>query len=155
MQIRQRLRQATATDLPAIERALTAADLPVDGVAAGLSQFVVADDGAGVVGAAGIEWHGEHALLRSVVVTPAARGRGLARAMVGLLLERAAARRAGVYLLTNDADGYFAKLGFSVVGRAAVPPEIRASPEFASICPADATVMRRDATPMPPEGDAP
>ena len=62
------VRPATGDDLPAIERLLLAADLPVEGVAAALAEFVVVDDGAGVVGAAGLEWHGDHALLRSVVV---------------------------------------------------------------------------------------
>ena len=68
-------------------------------------------------------------------------------AMVGRLLESAAVRGAGVYLLTTTADRYFAKLGFAAVDRAAVPAEIRASPEFASICPDDATVMYRDTAP--------
>ncbi len=146
-----RLRSATTDDLPAIERLLVAADLPVDGVAGALPQFVVADEGAGAVGAAGLEWHGDHALLRSVVVAPEARGRGLARAMVDRLLEPAAARGARVYLLTTTAERYFATLGFAAVDRAAVPAEIRASPEFASICPSDATVMHHDTA---PEGDA-
>ncbi len=139
------IRSATEGDLPAIERALLSADLPVDGVAAGLAQFVVADAGAGAIAAAGLEWHGDHGLLRSVVVAPHLRGRGLARAMVDELLARAATRGAdGVYLLTTTAEGYFAALGFTAVDRAAVPAEIRASPEFALICPADATVMHCD-----------
>jgi amino-acid N-acetyltransferase len=143
MKLDAALRPATDDDLAAVEGLLIAADLPVEGVAAALSQFVVVEDGAGIVGAAGLELHGEHALLRSVVVAPEARGRGLARAMVGRLLEPAAAR-GGVYLLTTTADRYFATLGFAALDRAAVPAEIRASPEFASICPSDATVMYRD-----------
>ncbi len=146
-----RLRPTTDDDLPAIERLLIAVGLPVDGVAAALSQFVVLDEGTGVVGAAGLEWHGDHALLRSVAVAPETRGRGFARAMVGRVLEPAAARGAGVYLLTTTAERYFATLGFAAVDRSAVPAEIRASPEFASICPADATVMYRDTA---PEGEA-
>ena len=63
--------------------------------------------------------------------------------MVGRLLESAAVRGAGVYLLTTTADRYFASSG-SAVDRAAVPAAIRPSPEFASICPDDATVMHRD-----------
>ena len=148
------IRPATHSDLPAIEQALLSADLPTEGVAAGLSEFVVVDEGAGPIAAAGLEWHGEDALLRSVVVAPAARGRGLARTLVERLLERAEARNAGVFLLTTTADRYFAALGFAEIDRAATPTAIQSSAEFASICPADATVMRHDAGPQRVRGEA-
>jgi amino-acid N-acetyltransferase len=138
------VRPATGDDLPAIERLLLAADLPVEGVAAALPEFVVVDDGTGVVGAAGLEWHGDHALLRSVVVASEARGHGHGRAMIDRLLAPAGAGGAGVYLLTTTAARYFAALGFVAIDRNAAPAAIRSSPEFASICPADATVMHRD-----------
>jgi amino-acid N-acetyltransferase len=148
------VRSATDGDLPAIEKALLAADLPVEGVAAALPHFVVVDEGAGPIALAGLEWHGEYALLRSVVVDPAARGRGLARLMVAQLLERTAACKAGVFLLTTTADRYFASLGFAVIDRASAPAAIQSSAEFASICPADATVMRYDALPPTERGEA-
>lgn len=138
------IRPAAEADLPAIERALVAADLPVEGVAAALGQFVVADGGAGLCGAAGMEWHGDDALLRSVVVDTGARGTGVGRALVAALVDRAVARGVdGVFLLTTGAEGYFARFGFTPVPRGDVPPAIRQSAEFASICPGDATVMRR------------
>jgi amino-acid N-acetyltransferase len=51
---------------------------------------------------------------------------------------------ADVYLLTTTAAPFFEKLGFSVVDRTAVPPEVAAAPEFAAICPSTAIVMRYD-----------
>jgi amino-acid N-acetyltransferase len=141
------VRDATPADVPEIERALVAADLPIDGVAAGVDGFVVAAEGAVIVAAGGLEWYGAHPLLRSVVVAPAARNRGLARTVVAELLRRAAPGGAeSVYLLTTTAEGYFAALGFASIERADAPPEIRSSPEFASICPDNATVMRRRIT---------
>jgi amino-acid N-acetyltransferase len=142
------IRPATEDDLPAIESALIAADLPVEGVSAAVDQFVVVDDASGgLIGAAGFEWHGGNALLRSVVVDPASRGTGVARALVAELLDRAAARNVdGVYLLTTTAERWFARLGFIAIERADAPAEIRASAEFVSICPGDATVMRRSVT---------
>lgn len=71
--------------------------------------------------------------------------------MVGRVLEPATARAVGVYLLTTTGEQYFATLGFAAVDRAAVPVEIRASPEFVSICPAAAIVMHRGTA---AEGDA-
>jgi amino-acid N-acetyltransferase len=150
MKVDVAIRDATARDLPVIERALLAAHLPVEGVAAAIGEFVVADEGSGPIGAAGLEWHGRHALLRSVVVAPGNRGRGLARVMVDQLLARAAERGVDdVFLLTTTAERYFATLGFVPIDRPDAPAAIRASAEFASICPGDATVMRRRASPSP------
>lgn len=138
------MRNATAADGAVIDRLLAAADLPVDGVAAAIDGFVVAEVAGAVVAAAGLERYGDAALLRSVVVAPFARGQGLARRLVDEVLERAAADGVGeVFLLTTTAEAYFAALGFCVVDRSAVPEAVRASDEFASICPASAPAMRR------------
>ncbi|HXF81654.1 MAG TPA: GNAT family N-acetyltransferase, partial [bacterium] len=86
-----RLRAARHRDRPAIEALLAANDLPTVGVADHLRGFVVAEEAARVVGAAGAEVYGRHALLRSVVVDPAHRGRGIAGRLVDRVLERLAA----------------------------------------------------------------
>jgi amino-acid N-acetyltransferase len=140
------VRGATSADTESIERLLVEADLPVAGVADALDEFLVAEEAGRVVAAAGLERYGDDALLRSVVVDRVARGRGVARHLVDEVLARAAARGVGdVYLLTTTAEGWFAGLGFEPVDRVAVPPAVRASAEFASICPASAAVMRRRA----------
>jgi amino-acid N-acetyltransferase len=140
------LRSARSDDVASIERLLVAAELPVDGVADAVGEFLVVEDAGEVVAAAGIERHGGDALLRSVVVDASARGRGIARRLVDAALARASAAGAGdVYLLTTTADAWFARLGFVRVDRDQVPAGIRASAEFASICPTTAAVMRRRA----------
>lgn len=102
----------------------------------------VVEDGAGV---AGIEKHGRYGLLRSVAVAPGARGKGVAQRLVRDRLEWAASEGlVAVYLLTTTAEAYFVKLGFERVAREDVPAEIRASREFASMCPASSVVMRRE-----------
>jgi N-acetylglutamate synthase-like GNAT family acetyltransferase len=136
------LRAATNDDLPAMVALLAAEGLPEDGVATGLAHFHVLDDGNGVVAAAGIEPHGSSALLRSVVVAPAHRGRGLARRLTERMVQHA--RGLGhdsLYLLTMDADRYFSGLGFTRVARDQAPDEIRRCQQFREQCPDSAVLM--------------
>lgn len=110
-------RAATAADRPALEALLAGVDLPTAGVGEILAHepddFLVVDDpatpgrlaaaaGLEVCGAAGEE---RVALLRSVAVRPAWRGRGLAGALVRGVVAAAEARGlAALYLLTTTAE---------------------------------------------------
>lgn len=137
------LRAATAADLPAMEALLDAEGLPTGGVADAITHFHVLDDGDGVIAAAGIEPHGAAALLRSVVVAPEHRGRGIARRLTERMVQHA--REHGhdwLYLLTIDADGYFAGIGFTRVARDQAPEEIRTSRQYLEQCPDTAVLMR-------------
>ena len=138
------LRAATSDDLPAMAALLAAEGLPQAGVAEGITHFQVLDDGQGVVAAAGIEAHGSSALLRSVVVAPAHRGRGLARRLTEHMLQHA--RGLGLesmYLLTMDADEDFAGLGFTPVSRDDAPLEILHCQQIRELCPDTAVLMRK------------
>jgi amino-acid N-acetyltransferase len=100
-----------------------------------------ADSPTGLVG---LELLGEVALLRSLVVTSARRGMGSGSALVDHA-ERAA-RDAGVrviYLLTTTAEGFFENRGYRRSDRNSAPPAIRATREFAGICPASSAFMSR------------
>ncbi|MEZ5351225.1 MAG: GNAT family N-acetyltransferase [Bryobacteraceae bacterium] len=96
-----------------------------------------------LIGMAGFELHGGAALLRSVAVDAEFRGRGLGAALVTEALEGAAAAGARtVYLLTEGAADYFARFGFSVIGRGEGPAGIAETSEWRVACPASATAMR-------------
>jgi amino-acid N-acetyltransferase len=138
------LRRATAADHEAVAALLRNAGLPLDGVAAWLDRFWVAEDAARVVGAAGMEHYDDSGLLRSVAVASDWRSSGIGRTLVERVLEDA--RAAGVrdvYLLTTTADHYFPRLGFTSVGRDTVPAGLQVSAEFTGACPASAVVMRK------------
>lgn len=139
-----RLRSAAPADLPAVERLLTANDLPLEGVRDALATFVVAESGGDVVGVAGLELCCDNALLRSVAVDPAWRSRGIGRALVTRVISDAEARGIhALYLLTTTAERYFPSLGFQPVTRDVVPEDVRATAQFRDTCPASATVMTR------------
>jgi len=141
------LRAARIDDLAAVERLLSASQLPLDGVREALPTFIVAEVGADIVGVAGLEVCCDNALLRSVAVQDAWRSQGLGRALVTRTIAEAEARGINaLYLLTTTADRYFPTFGFRTVARDAVPDDIRATAEFREACPASATVMCRECT---------
>jgi amino-acid N-acetyltransferase len=139
------IRTASREDLEAVRALVAAAALPEDGLEDQFgSGYAVAVESGRLIGAAGVERYGPYGLLRSVVAAPDRRGRGIGEALVRDRLDWA--ERAGleaVFLLTTTAMEYFPKLGFAPVERATAPAEIRASPEFSSVCPTSAVVMRR------------
>lgn len=136
-------RRAKPHERPLIERMLTAAGLPIAGVAPHVGGFEVAEDGGRIVGTAGLEPYGQVALLRSVAVEPEYRGRGVAHELVERMLQRAAAAGIrNVYLLTATAADYFRKFGFEAVAREEVSPDVLGSEEFGEGCCETAQAMR-------------
>ena len=134
-------------DLPALEAMLRAEGLPADDCAEQLDHFHAIYAGERLVAAGALEPAGDAALLRSIVVAPESRGRGLGADLTRLLLARA--RDDGyraVYLLTETAADYFTGFGFVAAARDAVPPAVAATRQFAGLCPASATclVLRLD-----------
>ena len=141
-----KIRAATAEDLYVVQRLLQAAALPLAGVTDFFpGNYAVGERASQVIAAIGVERYGGHGLLRSAVVSEAARGTGIGSQLAAERLNwsRAQGLR-DVYLLTTTAAPFFEKLGFSTVERSAVPAEVAAAPEFASICPSSAVVMRHD-----------
>lgn len=133
---------AHAQDLDAVRALVAAAQLPTEGLADQFpAAFVVVRDAGKIVGVAGLETHGRDGLLRSVAVDPAHRHHGLGRALIADRL-RAAAHLDGVYLLTTTAAAFFRALGFTDAARDQAPAALRASSEFASVCPSTAVCLR-------------
>ncbi|MCP3978268.1 MAG: GNAT family N-acetyltransferase [bacterium] len=130
----------------AVTRLLDACGLPsADIDEALLREFVALEDEGRLVATGGLELYPPVALLRSVAVAPATRGKGIAATLVRALEERAFRRGATwVYLITTDADGYFRRLGYAAVARDEVPAAIRETEQFSSLCPGDATVMLKE-----------
>jgi amino-acid N-acetyltransferase len=90
----------------------------------------------------GLEICDSVALLRSLVVAPDQRTRGIGKQMVAHAegVARAMGLKA-VYVLTTTAEPFFASLGYTHAERDTAPAGIRATKEFAGICPASSAFM--------------
>ena len=136
--------RARPEDAETIVELLKAQHLPPDGLLDHLATTFVARQNGHVVGSAALEVYVDGALLRSVAVAPALRGRGVGRDLTEAALVAARGLRIpALYLLTTTADHYFPKFGFERITRADVPASVQASVEFTSACCASAVVMRK------------
>jgi len=136
---------AEIDDIAAIRRLLAMCDLPYSDITAShLGRFWVVRDAEGLVGVVGLEIAGDTALLRSLAVSPRARGSGCGES---LLRHAEAYARSQcvrtVYLLTLTAAGYFSLRGYERTERADAPPAIRATAEFQDLCPDSAVCLMK------------
>ncbi|NLI95117.1 MAG: arsenite methyltransferase [Synergistaceae bacterium] len=138
-----RIRPAEPGDLGRVEELLRECGLPVEGVGENLESFLVAEKEGKIIGSAGLEIAGESALLRSVASAACARKRRVAETLVRRAVDRAAESGArSVFLLTETAEGWFARMGFTAVSRDALPAEIRSRSALEGVCPASSTCMK-------------
>ena len=132
-------------DLAAVRALLDRAGLPSSDLSetTGVQLWVVRD-GERLLGAVGLESFGTTGLLRSLVVSEDARGRGLGGVLVAFLEGFArAAGLAELVLLTQTAEQFFAGRGYAVIARANAPAAVLESSEFTSLCPASAVCMSK------------
>jgi amino-acid N-acetyltransferase len=146
-----RLYAGRTEDAPRVLALLSTAGLPIsDLVADDMARFIVAldpaDETAGVVvGAVGLEVHGEAGLLRSLVVAPGWQGTGVGRALVSAVERRAGELRlTSLTLLTQTASAFFAARGYRTIARDAAPQALQSSTEFSTLCPASSVCMHKN-----------
>ena len=103
--------------------------------------FFVGSDGS-PTGLVGLEVYGTDALLRSLVVGEAARGKGLGSVLVDHAERYAASKSVrSIYVLTTTAEGFFKRRAYYRIDRSRAPPSIKETHEFASLCPASSAFM--------------
>jgi len=135
--IKQRPSLAAVKDLLDVV-AFPSADL----TAAHIQHFFYCRNAKRPTGIVGLELFGADAFLRSLVVAPEQRSAGLGVALVEHAERYARAGGArSLFLLTTTVPGFFARLGYVAAGRAAAPPTIRGTQQFAGLCSASATFM--------------
>lgn len=139
------VRPARTADFATVTGWLAAARLPVADLSIDdMQHFLVAESDGLPVGTVGLEPFAAIGLLRSLVVVPHSQGEGAGGRLVAALEREAVSRGMNeLWLLTTDADSYFARLGYEVVSRDTAPDAIRQTTEFSKLCPADAIVMRK------------
>lgn len=143
-----RVRPALEADWPRIRAMLSADELPTSDLSAtSVRDFLVADGASTIVGAVAVERHGDHGLLRSLVVDPACGQSGVGRALVQAA--EGIARRDGLAsltLLTQTAAPFFRALGYRDIARTDAPATVQASHEFTHLCPGSSICMTKTMT---------
>lgn len=143
MQPELKVRQAVSRDLPVCIEFLEAAGLPTADVSLDRIALIAEVDGS-VAGLIGLEKFGDTGLLRSLVVDNRYRKSGFGRTLVEKLEQHATEEGIErLWLLTIDAAGYFERFGYRPKQRTDAPPAIRATDEFAELCPDDAVLMMK------------
>lgn len=133
------------SELPSVVALLRRAKLVGDGLDEHLDTVLVARWAGRIVGCVALEVYDDGALLRSLAVDESMRGEGLGLALTEAAIRLARDRAAGLlYLLTQTATEFFPRFGFRRIPRAAVPPGVKQSVEFTTVCPETAVVMELD-----------
>jgi N-acetylglutamate synthase-like GNAT family acetyltransferase len=136
----------TVGDRPIVRSLLVEAQLPVADLdsAPEVTFWVIRDDSGRPVGAIGLERYGDVGLLRSLVVAPGQRRRGLGQRLIRSLEEHAnAAGIAQLVLLTETAENFFRRAGYVVIERDRAPSAVTSSAEFRTLCPSSAVCMTK------------
>jgi amino-acid N-acetyltransferase len=128
----------------AIRALLECSGLPTSDLDSARPDFAVIREDGQVIAAGALQRFGSSALLRSVVVAPDRRDRGLGQTVVSEL-ERLArtARVDQLVLLTQTASEFFASQGYRLIERRSVPQDMQESEEFRSLCPDSAACMAK------------
>jgi amino-acid N-acetyltransferase len=125
---------------------LKGSDLPIDDIRGNQDISFLREYVSGALtGVVGIETLGSLALLRSLAVDSAYRGMGIGSRLVRSAIEEIDRRGyKDLYLLTTDAQAYFARFGFREMDRNLAPEGIRQCSQFKDLCPDDAILMIKD-----------
>jgi len=138
----------SAPDLSALAQALQEEGLPSDDAALPGRCFYAFHVDGQHIGYAGLEVYGPDALLRSVLVTPSNRMRGLGSLVVNEMEKLAF--QAGIenlHLLTTDKAQFFERIGYVLTPRHLAPADIAGTVQFKSLCPSSASYLRKDIGP--------
>ena len=136
MDTEQFIGKANANDLDEIHQLLQLVNLPIGGVKKHLDNFLVLKDNSTKVrGCIGLELYSEYALLRSAAVHPENQNQGIGKKLTEEIITYA--KNIGIkklFLITNTAEEYFKKKGFTVVQKNEIPASVKQSVEFTFQC---------------------
>ncbi len=121
---------------------LKSSGLPADDLNMQRDLLVAYVEDGEMVGTGALEIYGRFGLLRSLSVRLGTRGKALGTAITEYLVTEARTRSLrAIYLLTENARGFFQRKGFMDTTHDGIPGELHASSEFSRANPATAAVM--------------
>ena len=134
----------TDGDFQSFKSLLKSSGLPADDLDIHRDLLVAYVEDGQMMGTGGLEIYGSFGLLRSLSVKLGTRGKALGTALTSYLVDEARSRGLkGIYLLTENARGFFQRKGFVDINRHDVPTELHASSEFGTSS-KTAAVMKLD-----------
>lgn len=139
---RSDIRKLDIEALPQVEILLRSSGLPFEDCRDHINNFSGIYVSSEVIAVGGVEYLGTSGLLRSLAVKSNYQGQGLATLMVDHL--HRSAIKLGVetlYLLTETAEAFFLKLGYSTISRDQLPLEVSRTRQCQSLCPASAQAL--------------
>lgn len=137
------IQTATPANFPALHELLAISDLTAAGVDPATGVYFVAIQQERLLGMIGIEVYGSASLVRSFAVSPAARKSGVGNALLQHALHYL--KTSGlpeVFLLTNTAEDYFSRQGFTKIDRQEIPAVVLESSALGNSCPASSICMK-------------
>jgi len=140
------LRPATADDFTAIVQLLQETGIGTEDLnPAHTAAFLLLSEGAEILACGAVErFNGRCGVVRSVAVRAPQRGQGLATRLMRSLETHARLRgQERLYLLTESAAGFFARLGYVRCEWSEVPEAVRESGPFSRQACAQATCMEK------------
>ncbi len=135
-------REAQLADLSAISRLLEQQGLMNLDCHQQLENFDILERAHLIIPIGALEVRERFGLIRSIAVDADYQGNGFGAMVLARLRARAAdLGLQSLYLLTEEATGYFKRAGFSVVSRDQAPASILSSRQVLELCPSYATLM--------------
>ena len=128
--------------LPQLETLLQNSALPFEDCNKHINSFAGVYANRLLIAVGGIECLEKSGLLRSLAVRAGYRGQGLAGLIVDYLHRDAIKKRIeALYLLTETAEGFFLKRGYSIISRDQLPAEVMQTKQYQLLCPASALAL--------------
>ncbi len=140
------IRKSIKTDFEQCKNLLSSNDLPTEFSLHTFQNFLIAESSnQEIVGLVGLEFEKNVGLIRSLVVVPHSRLKGIGTKLVKEIETFARSENViELFLLTNTSKKFFQTKGYSVYPREKVPDFIRMTQEFSSICPESSICMRKN-----------
>ena len=137
-------RNASIADLEQIKELLSSSKLPSDDAADHIDNFIVYEEERIIIGVGGLEAYGTTGLVRSIAVKPKNQKKGIGKSIYKSIEHKAYELGLNtLYLLTESAVEYFAKLGFIVKERTDIPVSVMNTKQYKALCPSTAILMFR------------
>lgn len=140
-----KIKPAEPFQLEEIQKLLQNSGLPYEDIGTHLQNFLCLMNKAEIIAVGGFEIYSEVALLRSLAVVEGKRNKGSGQLIYSALIDHAKTKKIKtIYLLTETAEKFFLKNGFTKVERNVIPETIKNTHEYKKLCAESAIVLMKN-----------